>query len=409
MADTPEAAPVTPTGTEETPNTTPQTTETTTPAAAPQGEAQQQDNNYGFTGDQLKELSSFIKGQGGYDKAFNAWKDSISKPAEQQPTAQPEQPAQQPQQQITQEEQMQALQTPAGFVSPKEFMAQQYYNNLANQEEFKPIADKIRSGEVFNEMRKFGIQPMDQNGNINDVQAREFLGLLAKTVPAQPAQTPESAAAPTVDYVPVNGGKIESYEQAARILAQSEQLRSQNLAEHPDVAAAKEYVKNILTGNKKKQYNCTILYVIKLEDTANHTLAVFFITCQRSVYNEGMESMTLGDISGVLVFIAGLLTSGGIIARYCVKSVGKVVKEETKPINDSIKEIQAHLEEVDMANCKNYLVGFLAKFQCKGDYCQKIIPEELERFWENYDHYVAMGGNSYVKSAVEKLKKEGKL
>ena len=250
MADTPEAAPVAPTtGTEGTPNTTPQTTETTTPAAAPQGEAQPQSNNYGFTNDQLSELSKFIKGQGGYDRAFNAWKDSISKPAEQKPEQKPEQSAQP---QMTQDEQPQALQTPAGYVSPKEFMAQQYYNSLANQEEFKPIAGKIRSGEVFAEMRKFGIQPMDQNGNINDVQAREFLSLLAKTVPATPAQTPEAAAAPTVDYIPTNGGKIESYEQAARIIAQSEQLRGQNQAEHPDLAAAKEFIRNALTGGKKK-------------------------------------------------------------------------------------------------------------------------------------------------------------
>lgn len=245
MADTPEAAPVAPaTGTEETPNTTPQTTETTTPAAAPQGEAQPQSDNYGFTNDQLSELSKFIKGQGGYDKAFNAWKDSISKPAEQKP----ERPAQP---QMTQEEQMQALQTPAGYVSPKEFMAQQYYSSLANQEEFAPIADKIRSGEVFNEMRKFGIQPMDQNGNINDIQAREFLSLLAKTVPAKPVNDAGEAAAPTVDYVPTNGGKIDSFEQATRIITQSERLRSQNLAEHPDLAAAKEFIKNALASKKK--------------------------------------------------------------------------------------------------------------------------------------------------------------
>lgn len=122
-----------------------------------------------------------------------------------------------------------------------------------------------------------------------------------------------------------------------------------------------------------------------------------------------MESITLGDISGALVFIAGLLTSGGLIARYCVKSIGKVVKEETKPINDSIKNLQVHLDDVDMANCKNYLVNFLSKVQCKGDFCQKITSEERERFWENYDHYIAMGGNSYVKNSVEKLKKEGKL
>lgn len=244
MADAPEAAPVAPAaGTEETPNTTPQTTEPTTPAAASQGEAKAQPDNYGFTNDQLAELSKFIKGQGGYDKAFNSWKDSISKPAEK---TQPVQPAQ-PQQQV--EEQPQ--QTPAGYMSQQEFMAQQYYNTLASQKEYAPIADKIRSGEMFNEMAKFGIRPMDARGNINDAQVRAFFDLYAKTVPATPATTPEAAAAPTVDYIPVNDGKIESYAQAARIVAQSADLKAQNMAEHPQLAAAKEFIKNYLAGGKR--------------------------------------------------------------------------------------------------------------------------------------------------------------
>lgn len=246
MADTPEAAPVAPvTGTEETPNTTPQTTEATTLAAAPQGEAKPQTDNYGFTNDQLAELSKFIKGQGGYDKAFNSWKDFISKPA-QKITEQPVQPTQ-PQVQ----EQPAQPQIPTGYMSQQEFMAQQYYNSLANQSEYAPIADKIRSGEVFAEMKKFGIQPMDQNGNINDVQAREFLSLLAKTVPAKPAEAPEASQAPTVDYIPTNQGKIDNVQQAMQIISQSAQLKSKGLAEHPDIAAAKEFLKNSWNPAKK--------------------------------------------------------------------------------------------------------------------------------------------------------------
>lgn len=244
MADTPEAAPVTPVaGTEETPNTTTQTTEPTTPAAAPQVEAKQPDN-YGFTNEQLAELSKFIKGQGGYDKAFNSWKDSISKPAP-QPAQQPAQP------QMSIEEQMQKLQTPAGYMSQQEFMAQQYYNSLANQEAYAPIADKIRSGEMFNEMAKFGIRPMDQNGNINDRQVREFFDLYAKTIPAAPAKTPAEAAAPTVEYIPVNNGKIENFQQAAQIIAQSAKLKASGQAEHPQLQAAEEFIKNSLTPGKK--------------------------------------------------------------------------------------------------------------------------------------------------------------
>lgn len=246
MADTPEAAPVAPVaGTEETPNTTPQTTEPTTPAAEPQVEAKQPDN-YGFTNEQLAELSKFIKGQGGYDKAFNSWKDSISKPAQQptqQPAEQPHEPVQQPAQQSNQ--------PPKGYMSQQEFMAQQYYNSLANMEAYAPIADKIRSGEMFSEMAKFGIRPMDANGNINDVQVREFFDLYAKTIPAAPAANPEPSNAPTVDYVQVTDGKIDSMDQAARIIAQSSTLSARGLSPHPNLEAAEAYLKDALSGKKK--------------------------------------------------------------------------------------------------------------------------------------------------------------
>lgn len=100
-------------------------------------------------------------------------------------------------------------------------------------------------------MRKFGIRPMDEQGNINDVQAREFLSLLAKTVPAKPEASLEASQAPTVDYIPTNQGKIDTVMQAMQIISQSEQLKSQGFAEHPDVAAAKEFLKNSWNSPKK--------------------------------------------------------------------------------------------------------------------------------------------------------------
>ena len=40
-----------------------------------------------------------------------------------------------------------------------------------------------------------------------------------------------------------------------------------------------------------------------------------------------MESITLGDISNVLVFIAGILASGGSIAVFFSKRFGKMMAE----------------------------------------------------------------------------------
>lgn len=118
-----------------------------------------------------------------------------------------------------------------------------------------------------------------------------------------------------------------------------------------------------------------------------------------------MEGVTLGDVSGVLSFVAGILASGGAIGLFVSKKVGKLMTESLKPTNDKIDELGKSVERVDMANCKNYLVSTISDVK-NG---VKLDDVAKERFYENYDHYVAMGGNSYVKKAVEELTEKGKL
>lgn len=118
-----------------------------------------------------------------------------------------------------------------------------------------------------------------------------------------------------------------------------------------------------------------------------------------------MEGITLGEISNVLLFAAGILGAGGSIAVFFGKRFGKMMAEQLKPTNEKIDSIQASIDEVDLANCKNYLVSTLSTLE-SGRTVDKVA---LERFWENYDHYTKLGGNSYIHTTVERLKKEGKL
>lgn len=69
---------------------------------------------------------------------------------------------------------------------------------------------------------------------------------------------------------------------------------------------------------------------------------------------------------------------------------------------DDIKE---EIKQIQLDNCKNYLVQAIAKVESGQD----LSPVEKERYWENYDTYVKLGGNSYIHSETERLKKEGKL
>lgn len=74
----------------------------------------------------------------------------------------------------------------------------------------------------------------------------------------------------------------------------------------------------------------------------------------------------------------------------------KNVKKE-----DLIREIQ----KVQLDNCKNYLVQSIAKLESGG----RLSQTELQRYWENYDTYTRLGGNSYIHASTERLQKEGRL
>lgn len=243
MEKTPEAAtaPVT----EAQPTNTNPAPDAQAPAAAPAT------NDLGLTAEQAAEFKKFVEANGGFDKSFKTFKERISNPTPEAPKA-PEQPAQQPaQQQASVEEQMNILQAPAGYRTLQQQLVKSFYDELAALPKYAPIADKIKNGEMLKIMSEFNIYPTDRAGNINEKQVCDFFDMYAKTVPAAPATTPDAAAAPTVDYIPTNGDKIESFAQASRIIAQSADLKDRGLAEHPQIAAAKEYVKNYLSGGKK--------------------------------------------------------------------------------------------------------------------------------------------------------------
>lgn len=100
-----------------------------------------------------------------------------------------------------------------------------------------------------------------------------------------------------------------------------------------------------------------------------------------------METITLGDLARWAAFVVAL---GGSIAAI-IRGVKKAVEALLLPLS--------------LDNAKNYLVPFLSKVE-RGEPCDEI---EMQRFHEEYTFYVEHGGNSYVKSRVDKLKQAGKL
>lgn len=119
-----------------------------------------------------------------------------------------------------------------------------------------------------------------------------------------------------------------------------------------------------------------------------------------------MESITLGDISNVLVFIAGILAAGGSIAVFFGKRFGKVIQKELEPLNNKMDALSAQVKQVDIDNTKNYLQQTISAI----DTGMKLDTAARERFYENYDHYTNdLNLNSWVHKEVDRLEKEGKL
>lgn len=196
---------------------------------------------HGFTSEQLANMRKFFDNNGGFDSIKSKISNPTIAPAEQKPV-EPTQPVEPPKP---------AYKAPAGSITPQEFLAQQYFGALSHEEKYAAIAKEVESGAVLRDMAAFNIHPMNEDGSINDVMVRRFLDMKAATVAArQPASMPEAGAAPTVDYVPVEGD-IRDMQQAMAVLQQDSALRAAGMAGHPSADAAEKFMRETLNSGRK--------------------------------------------------------------------------------------------------------------------------------------------------------------
>lgn len=107
-----------------------------------------------------------------------------------------------------------------------------------------------------------------------------------------------------------------------------------------------------------------------------------------------MKDITLIDIATFIAFIVALI--GGV--EFLMARFKKVFDMQLKPLNSKI-------DNIELSNAKNFIVRTLADIEA-GVFIDEVVKE---RFYENYEVYQKLGGNSYVKHKVEKLREEGKL
>ena len=177
----------------------------------------------GLTSEQAEKFKTFIQNSGGFDNAFKKLKTDVSQPKGPEKPAEAPQTAPEPQNDKEPtshtEQAPEAFKTPQGAITAQEFLAEQYFRSLAGEEKYANISDGIKNGEYLKEMAAFGIQPLNQDGSINDQKVRMYLDLKSQTVPAKPTETtPDASAAPTVTYTEVGENGIENIDQAYKIL-----------------------------------------------------------------------------------------------------------------------------------------------------------------------------------------------
>lgn len=118
-----------------------------------------------------------------------------------------------------------------------------------------------------------------------------------------------------------------------------------------------------------------------------------------------MSQITLGDVGTWIAAIAALMASCAVIYMYIQKALKKLFEAQTKELQSRLDKQEDAIKQVDVENCKNFLVSFIGRL----DRDDPIDEIEKERFWEQYEHYTGLGANGYIRNRVESLQKRGVL
>ena len=107
-----------------------------------------------------------------------------------------------------------------------------------------------------------------------------------------------------------------------------------------------------------------------------------------------MQGWTLHDISAWVIWISGFI--GGITV---------IIRAIKTSIANGFKPIEQKIDKVDLNATKNYLVSVLDDL----DQGKELNDVSKQRAHEQYQHYLELGGNSFLKTKMERAIKEGKI
>lgn len=115
-----------------------------------------------------------------------------------------------------------------------------------------------------------------------------------------------------------------------------------------------------------------------------------------------MEHLTVGEISGIVALLGGLI--GGVISlvKYAKNGLKSMLKDEFQVVNDQIEEIKEDIKEVREIGHNNSKNG-------KRNEILLMIntqPEKVDEIERAFEEYKALGGNGYIDSLVQAWREE---
>lgn len=115
-----------------------------------------------------------------------------------------------------------------------------------------------------------------------------------------------------------------------------------------------------------------------------------------------MEHLTIGEISGIVALLGGLI--GGIITliKYAKNGLKGMLKDEFQGVNDQIAEVKEDIKEVREIGKNN------AKNGKRNEILLMINtqPEKVDEIERAFEDYKALGGNGYIDSLVQTWREE---
>lgn len=118
--------------------------------------------------------------------------------------------------------------------------------------------------------------------------------------------------------------------------------------------------------------------------------------------NIKMEHLTVGEISGIVALLGGLI--GGVISlvKYAKNGLKSMLKDEFQVVNDQIEEVKEDIKEVREIGHNNSKNG-------KRNEILLMIntqPEKVDEIERAFEEYKALGGNGYIDSLVQAWREE---